>query len=460
MNRINELIEKRNAVLSQNLKKDGHLSSRERINLLFDEGSFIETDMFSGRGNSEGVITGYGTVDGRAVFTYAQDGSAEGAFSKEQAKKIIKIMRMAQDVAAPLVALTDSYGVKLSDGTDALSALGMMYYELAALSDDVLTICAVFGRAAGGMAISAALSDFVVMTKDAHLMLNGDEICRKPGRDLPDHSSAKVNSSLNGNTDFVADNDEGAIAKIRELITLLPGASRERSPETKVTDDLNRASEAMLNETITSEEIIKEIADNNYIFSIAEDYSEAAKAYFIKINGRTVTALGTEGELDIRAMDKLTKLIHLSDKLNIPVLTICKTTGFKASEIEEKGALLKNAANLSKAYSKAKVPKVTLVADAFTSAGVITGSRVVGADFVLALPTASIGALTPSMASLIMPDDKDEYLAEKSSAFGAASTGYIDDVIEPETVRPRVAAAFEMLFGKLCRKDERFGLSL
>lgn len=460
MDKRKELIDRRNAVMQSGSGKNG-LSARERIKLLFDEGSFIETDMFSGKAGdavNEGVITGYGTVDSRSVFVYANDGSAEGAFGTEQAKKILRTLKTAKLTGAPVVALLDDCTVKLGDKTEALNALGMLYSEYAALSGTVLTVSAIFGTCAGGCALVPALSDFVIMTEKSRLMLTGEALSSKVGRNKGDISSPLVNSTINGNADFVTADDSAAIAKIKELIALLPGCAAEHAPEDVCTDDLNRLSDVFTNSESTLSDIIKAISDNGIYLPVAEGYADGVATGFIKINGRTITVVAGGKECDSASFEKAAKAVKFADAFNLPILTLCDTESFKASVEEEHGKILKSAASLSYAYSFATVPKVTLITNsACTSAGTIMGSRAVGADFAIAWPNAVIGTMSPDMAEVLLYGKKgitdketvrEEYINNDANAFDAASTGFIDDVIEPETTRPRLAAAFEMLYTK------------
>lgn len=460
MDKRKELIDRRNAVMQSGSGKNG-LSARERINLLFDEGSFIETDMFSGKTGievNEGIISGYGTVDSRSVFVFANEGSSDGAFGKEQVKKILKTLHTAELTGAPVVALLDSCTVKLDDKAEALEALGLLYSEYARLSGAVLTVSALFGTCAGGSALIPALSDFVIMTEKSRLMLNGEALCKETGRSNGDISSPFINAEINGNADFTADDDRAAIEKIKELIAVLPGCAAEHAPKAECADDLNRMSDAFGNVNSDLEDIIKGISDSGMYLPSAEKYACVVKTGFIKINGQTVAVIAGGNELDTAAIEKTVKMIKFADAFNIPILTICEAEGFKASVTEEHGNILKSAASLSYAYSTATVPKVTLITkSACTSAGIIMGSKAVGADFVIAWPEAVIGTMSPDMASVLLygkdgMTDKDaiknKYIDSDANALHAASAGYIDDVIEPETTRPRLAAAFEMLYTK------------
>ncbi len=466
MDKLHDLINRRNAVM-QGCKKpeNGNLSARERIARLFDEGSFIETDIFSGRTETaaEGVITGYGTVDSSLVFVYAQDGNAEGGgFGCEQAKKICKIIDMALKTGAPIVSLLDSCGTRLDDGINALASMGEVYGRSAKASGSVLQISALFGTCAGGASFVPAMSDFVIMTEKSMMMVNGPATCSEDGKIVTaeDMCSAEINAKISGNAHFVTKNDEEAIDKVKELLMLLPSNAEEYAPEVECTDDLNRLSEQLGSIGMPVKEIIKQIADNCEFTEVSELFAENMVTGFIRINGRTVSVVANNGELDSAASKKAADFIAFSDSFNLPILTLCDTDGYKASKEEEANGLTKYAAKLLYAYASATVPKITVICSkACTSASVVMGSRAAGADFVVAWPNAVIGALSTDMASVLLyteelknglsrEDVKVKYEDEYATALKAAETGFIDDVIEADSTRPRVAAALEMLYTK------------
>ena len=465
MDKLNDLISRKNAIISGCTKpENGGLSARERIARLFDEGSFIETDIFSGRsGAAEGVITGYGTIDSSLAFVYAQDGNADGgAFGCEEAKKICKIMDMALKTGAPLISLLDSCGTKLEDGINVLASMGDVFSRYAKASGAILQISALFGTCAGGASFIPAMSDFVIMTKNSQMMINGPATCSEEGHSVTaeDMCSAKINAEVSGNAQFAVDSDEEAIDKIKMLISLLPSNSEEYAPEVECTDDLNRLSEQMGSIGMPVKEVIRQIADNCEFFETSEAFAKNIVTGYIRINGRTVSVIANDGELDSNASKKAADFIAFSDSFNIPVLTLCDTDGYKASKEEESQGLTKYAAKLLYAYASATIPKVTVICSkACTSAGIAMGSRAAGADFVLAWPNSVIGTLSSDMASVILYEEelksgltrdavKEKYENEYATAIKAAETGYIDDVIEADSTRPRVAAAFEMLFSK------------
>ena len=461
MDKLQDLISRRNAVMNDCKKpENGGLSARERIARLFDEGSFIETDIFSGKSGdaAEGVITGYGTVDSSLVFAYAQD----GAFGCGQAKKICKIMDMALKTGAPLVSLLDSCGTKLEDGIDVLGSMGDVFSRCAKASGSILQISAIFGTCAGGASFIPSMADFVIMTKDSQLMVNGPATCAKEGEILnaAEICSAEVNAKISGNAHFAVENEEEAIDKIKALISLLPSNAEEYAPEVECTDDLNRLSEQLGSIGMPVKEVIRQIADNCEFFEVSEAFAENVVTGFIRINGRCVSVIANDGELDAAASRKAADFIAFADNFNIPVLTLCDTDGYKASKAEETSGLSKYAAKLLYAYASATVPKVTVICSkSCTSAGIAMGSRAAGADFVLAWPNAVIGTLSSDMASVLLYEEelknglsrdavKEKYENEYATALKAAETGYIDDVIEPDSTRPRIAAACEMLFSK------------
>lgn len=467
MDKLQDLIDRRNAIVHNgSVRENGRLSARERMNRLFDEGSFIETDIFSGKDGdaaAEGVITGYGTVDARLVFAYAQDGAA---FGIEQAKKINKLMDMALKTGAPCVALLDSVGAKLSDGLTALSAMGGIYTRAVKASGAILQIAAIFGSCAGGEAYIPALADFLVMTKKSYMMLNGPALCASEGSPVTadDIGSADINAAKSGSAHFVAEDDAAAIETIKGLLSYLPGNCEEEAPAISCTDDLNRLSDQLGRAEADAHDILSQIVDNGTYTEISALFAPTVVTALARINGRTAAFVANNGEMTLASADKAARFIRFADRFHLPVVTLCNVAGFSPSVEDELGGLVRHAANLAAAYSEASVPKVTVVTGrSCTSASLAMGSRAVGADFVVAWPEAVIGALTPEMASVLLygeaiaasADPIAErkkaaayYADEAASAIAAAQTGFIDDVIEPDSTRPRLAAALEMLYGK------------
>ncbi len=467
MNKLQDMIDRRNAIIhSGSARENGQLSARERIERLFDNGSFIETDIFSGKSGDtacEGVITGYGTVDGRSVFAYAQDGAA---FGVEQEKKISKLMDMALKTGAPCIALLDSVGTKLSDGLTALSAMGELYTRTVKASGTILQIAAIFGECVGGEAFIPALSDFLVMTKKSYMMLNGPALCSANGKNLTadDIGSADINAAKSGSTHFVADDDTSAVEVIKSLLGYLPGNSEEKAPTLPCTDDLNRLSDALGQADADAHDMLIQIVDHGALLEISKLFAPTIVTALARINGRTVACIANNGEMTLNGADKAARFVRFADRFHLPIVTLCNIGGFLPSAEDEANGLVRHAANLAAAYGEASVPKVTVITGrACTSASLAMGSRAVGADFVVAWPEATIGALTPEMASVLLYEEAVAtsadpiaerkkvtayYADEEASAIAAAQTGFIDDVIEPDSTRPRLAAALEMLYSK------------
>lgn len=482
MDKLQELIDCKNAIM-QDGDNNGKLSARKRIGLLFDEGSFIETDIFSGRCDgaaAEGVITGYGTVDSRLAFVYAQDGNAKGgAFGVEQAKKICRIMDMALKAGAPCVALLDSCGVQIDDGIAALSAMGEVYARTAKCSGAILQIAAVFGTCAGGAALSPTTADVLLMTEKSCMMLCGPALCASEGNKLTadDIGSAEVNATLSGTAQIVAKDDEAVIAEIRKILSMLPGNCEELAPEIPCTDDLNRLSASFGTEQPVKD-MIGQIVDNGEFFEWSSAYAGNMITGLAHFNGRTVAIVANNGELDGNASDKAARFIRFADCFNLPIVTLCNVSGFAASADEERNGIIRRVSKLAYAYTEASTPKVTVITkSACTSAAVVMGSKALGADFVLAWPEAVIGAVSPDMASALLYDEtikmsadpvkerenvKAYYSDQVATALAAARVGFVNDVIEPDTTRPRIAAALEMLYNKSeeapCKKHGNMAL--
>ncbi|MDP4133537.1 MAG: acyl-CoA carboxylase subunit beta [Bacillota bacterium] len=486
MDKLKELKNRRDEIISGGASvSGGKLSARERISLLFDNGSFIETDMFSGRDElapGQGVITGYGTVDQRLVYVYAQDSSVKGgAFGAEQAKKICKIADLAIKTGAPLVGLFDSFGIKVQEGLMALSALGELYQRNIKASGVILQISAIMGPCDGGTAYSPAMSDFVFMTENAsHMLINGPSVCSKEGKayTIEELGGAKVHAQQSGTAHFLASDDADCISKIRKLLTFLPSNNAQCSPEYALGDDLNRLSDLLNQEGIEKSALIKEIADNQEFLEVFENYAKNIITGFVRINGRTVSVVANNGSLDMNAANKAARFIRFADSFNIPIVTFTNVEGFVPDASQEQNGLIRNVSKLVYAYGEATVPKVTVITGkAYGSAAIAMGSRACGADYVLSWPETSIGAMSGDMAAILLYGEalndakdpvskraelKEQYEQEVSSAFEAAKIGFIDDIIEPETTRPKIAAALEMLYDKRedvpCRKHGNISL--
>ncbi len=473
-------IEKGGGIDKIKLQHDaGKKTARERVLTLLDEGSFIETDAFASFGsnkdaNAEGVITGYGSVDGRLTFVYAQDVTVIGAALGEmQAKKICKVMDMAAKMGAPVVAMIDSNGIRLKEGLLSLAGYGEIFKRNVALSGVVPQITAVMGNCAGSFSFAPALSDFVFMVENTSemFMQSAKVIEGVTGEKVDDIGSAKVHSEKTGTCHFVASNDDECIAMIRKLISYLPSNNLEDSPYEAAADEINRISETLSNiipDNCNGEYDVKvaisEIVDLGSFMEVLPEYAKNIVTGFARMNGLTVGVVANNGVLDIKASNKAARFVRFLDSFNIPVITLTDAEGYKECACQETNGIIRNASKLLYAYAEATVPKINVVMrKAYGAAYLTMCSKHIGADLVLAWPTAEISPLSPEAAANLLYADQigesenpiearkekiEEYRENDANPYEAAKLGYVDDVIEPDSTRPRIIAALEMLLSK------------
>ncbi|MBR7164579.1 MAG: acyl-CoA carboxylase subunit beta [Clostridia bacterium] len=455
----------------------GKLTARERIAILFDEGSFIELDALAGDADApcDGVICGYGTVDMRPVFAYSQDFTVKGgSVGLLSGKKIAKVIDMAVKTGAPIVAMLDSGGARIQEGSDALNAMGTVMQKTVLASGVVPQIAAVMGPCAGGSAACATLYDFVFMTKKtASLYLSSPSAIRgTTGEDF--EGGAAVNAETSGNCHVVCENDEALLASVRDLLSYLPSNNLEDAPF-KGTDEINRVS-PVLNTIIPDDDaagydvktVISEIADAGSAFEIAAGYAKNMITALARLDGATVGFVANQategGLLDCAAAEKATRFVRFCDSFNIPIVTLTDTDGYVASAEEEYAGIARKTAALAYSYAEATVPKINLIMrKACGSAYIAMGSKHIGADMTYAWPTAQIAVMHAEGAANIiyrkeMQQAENPVAARASfvesfketyaNPYEAAKSGYVDDVIEPDSTRPRIIAALLMLASK------------
>lgn len=470
----------------------GKLTARERINLLFDEGSFVELDAFVKHRcvnfgmdeieiPGEGVVTGYGLVDGRPVYAYAQDFTVlGGSLGEMHAKKICKVQDLALKMGAPIVGLNDSGGARIQEAVDALAGYGEIFYRNTIASGVVPQISAIMGPCAGGAVYSPALTDFIFMVdKTSQMFITGPQVIKSvTGEEVSSESlgGAMTHNKTSGVAHFVSANDEECIAEIRRLLGFLPSNNMEAAPEVYSADDLNRIIPE-LNEIVPEnpnkpydmKEIIQAIADDNDFFEVQPYYAQNMITGFIRINGQSVGVIANQpkvlaGCLDINASDKAGRFIRTCDCFNIPVLTLEDVPGFLPGTSQEYGGIIRHGAKMLYAYSEATVPLVTLITrKAYGGAYLAMGSKHLGADMVFAWPTAEIAVMGPEGAANIIFKNEiaaaedpqatrtekiEAYKGEFATPYKAAERGFVDDVIEPSTTRIRIADALNMLASK------------
>ena len=460
----------------------------KRIASLLDENSFVEiggyvtarsTDfnMQQTETPGDGVVTGYGLIDGHLVYVYSQDPAVlGGTIGEMHAKKIAGIYDMALNMGAPVIGLLDCAGLRLQEATDALNAFGEIYKKQALASGIVPQITAVFGRCGGGLALVPGLTDFTFMEgSKAELFVNAPNALDGNVKEKCNTASAEFQSEESGLVDFVGTEDE-IMAQIRELVCMLPANNEDDLSYEECTDDLNRACADLANAAGDTTILLSNIADDNNFLEVKAAYAPDMVTGFLRLNGTTVGAVANRTEaydeegtlkesydcaLSARGAVKAAEFVDFCDAFEIPVLSLTNVAGFKATKCAEK-RIAKAAAQLTAAFANATVPKVNvIIGKAFGSAYVAMNSKAIGADMTFAWSQAQIGMMDAQLAAKIMYADEDakvinekaaEYAALQSSAMAAAKRGYVDNIIEAEDTRKYVIGAFEMLFTK---RDDR-----
>jgi acetyl-CoA carboxylase carboxyltransferase component len=449
----------------------------KRIESLLDENSFVEIGgMVTARSTdfnmqqtetpSDGVITGYGVIDGNLVYVYSQDASVlNGTLGEMHAKKITKLYDMACKMGAPVIGLIDCAGVRLQEATDALNGFGEIYLKQTLASGVVPQIAAVFGTCGGGLAVVPGLADFTFMEeKKAKLFVNSPNAIEGNEISKCNSASASFQAEEAGNVDVVGD-EAGILAQIRELVTMLPANNEDDASYEECSDDLNRVCEDLGNVEYSAPYILSSISDGNVFFETKKDYAKDIVTGLIKLNGVTVGAVANNDvELTARGAQKAADFINFCDAFNIPVLSLTNVKGYKANMCTER-SIAKAMARLTYAFANATVPKVNVIAGAaYGSAYVSMNSKGIGADMVYAWTGSQIGMMDAKLAAKIMYAEADaatqqekasQYAALQSSPEAAAKRGYVDSIIEPKDTRKYVIGAFEMLFTKREDRPDR-----
>ena len=474
------------------------VSARARIDAILDDSSFVEigagvraraTDfnMTENAAPSDGVITGYGVINGNLVYVYNQDATImNGTIGEMHAKKIAGLYDLALKMGAPVIGLIDCAGIRLQEATDALSGFGEIYRKMSDASGVIPQITAVYGNCGGGLAVLAGLSDFTFMEeKNGHLFVNSPNALEGNYTEKLDTSDAKFQAEA-GVIDFAGDED--AIANgIRQLVSILP-ANNETEPFTDSQDDLNRICADVAAEIADPALALSDISDDNLFVEVKPEFAKEIVTGFIQIDGSTIGAVANRsaqfdenGEksaeydavLTVDGAYKAADFVNFCDAFEIPVLTLTNVKGFEATVRSER-AIAKAVAKLTFAFANATVPKVNVITgEAYGSAYVTMNSKALGADVTYAWSNASIGMMDATLAAKIMysdeaakSDDVQAVIAEKAAEYAklqsnvesAASRGYVDTIISPEDTRKYVAAAFEMLYTKReDRPDKKHG---
>ena len=454
--------------------------ARQRVQSLLDANSFVEigalvkaraTDFNTAPAGeaSDGVITGYGLIDGRLVYVYSQDADVlGGSIGEMHARKITGLYRMAMRTGAPVIGLIDSAGIRLQEGADALDAFGAVYAEQAKASGVIPQISAIFGTCGGGLALFPAMTDFSLMEEKAKLFVNSPNAFAGSREEVDDTAAAAAKAAA-GDVDFVGTQEE-VLAQIRSLIAMLP-SNNEDEASVECADDLNRLCPSAAAFAEDPRAALFEIADNGQFFEIGKDFAREMFAALTVLGGTTVGIIanrsacyGESGEkteefaaaLTTAGCKKAAGLVRFCDAFEIPVITLTNASGFAVSKAEE-NTVAAAAAGLVAAFAGATVPKINVITKrAGGSAYAVMNSKALGADLTLAYPDATIGILEGRYAAPVLCDGTSEELEETAKAYdalqnsieAAAARGFVDQIVDPAEIRKYLIGAVEVLFSK------------
>jgi methylmalonyl-CoA decarboxylase alpha subunit len=462
----------------------GKLTARERIDKLFDEGTFVELDLFMkhrctnfGQEKKElpgeGVVTGYGTIDGRLVYAYAQDFTVEGgSLGEKHAHKIWKVMDLAMKMGAPVIGINDSGGARIQEAVDALSGFGGIFYRNTAASGVIPQISVIMGPCAGGAVYSPAITDFIYMVKNtSQMFITGPKVIETvTGEQVTAEAlgGAVAHNTKSGVAHFAAENEEDCIKQIRYLLSFLPSNNMEDAPLVESTDDPDRMDESLNtiipdnpNMPYDMKDVIRSVVDNGEFYEVHEHFAKNIICCFARFDGRSVGIIASQpnvmaGCLDVDASDKSARFIRFCDAFNIPLVTLVDVPGFLPGVNQEHNGIIRHGAKMLYAYSEATVPKVTVILrKAYGGSYIAMCCRELGADQVMAWPTAEIAVMGPTgAANIIFRKDPDkeaktaEYVEDFATPYKAAERGYVDQVIEPKETRPLIITALNALASK------------
>jgi acetyl-CoA carboxylase carboxyltransferase component len=472
--------------------KKGKLTARERLDLLLDEGSFEEFDAFvqhrcrdfgleKERYLGDGVVTGCGTIDGRLVFVFSQDFTVfGGSLSETHAEKICKIMDTALKVGAPVIGLNDSGGARIQEGVESLGGYADIFLRNTIVSGVIPQISVVLGPCAGGAVYSPAITDFIFMVKHtSYMFVTGPNVVKTVTHEdvsYEDLGGPEVHSTKSGVAQFIAENEVETLALVRKLFSYIPQNNMEDPPAVECTDPVDRMDEELNslvpenpNKPYDIRDVIKRVVDHGEFLEVHENYAANIVVGFARLGGKSVGVVGNQpgvlaGVLDINSGLKGARFVRFCDAFNIPLVTFVDVPGFLPGTAQEFGGIIKHGAKLLYAYCEATVPKLTLITrKAYGGAYDVMSSKHVRADVNYAWPTAEIAVMGPKGAVEIIfkkeiakaedpekaVDKKVEEFREKfANPYVAAEKGYLDDVIEPKTTRPRLIRALSMLENK------------
>ncbi len=472
----------------------GKLTARERIDALLDAGSFVELGAFVDSMDpklvapGEGVVTGYGAIDGRTVFVFSQDFTVlGGSLGKMHAAKICHVMDLAARGGYPIVGLNDSAGARIQEGVDALSGYGEVFARNAIYSGVVPQVSAVLGPCAGGAVYSPALTDFVLMARaNAYMFITGPDVVKavtKEAVTFAELGGADVHARLSGVAHLVEDDDRAVLARIRELLGYLPSSARGEPPRRASRDPVDRRLPELARivhpdprRPYPMREVIAAVVDDGRFLEIQPEFARNIVAGFAHLGGRSVGIVANDprqlaGTLTIDASDKAARFVRTCDAFNVPVVTFVDVTGFLPGVAQEHAGIIRHGAKMLYAYAEATVPKLTvIVRKSYGGAYLAMSSRDMGADVVLAWPTAAVAVMGAEGATNVLHKREidasgdpaatrahfvEAYRREHDHPFKAAGRGYVDDVIDPADTRMHLVRHLAMLEGKVVARPFR-----
>jgi propionyl-CoA carboxylase beta chain len=471
----------------EKIHKSGRKTARERINLFLDQGTFVELDKFvthratdfnmqENKILGDGVVSGYGKIDGRLIYVFAQDFSVfGGTLSRANADKIVKIMKLAMKMGAPVVGLNDSGGARIQEGVQSLAGYADIFLLNTKASGVVPQISAIMGPCAGGAVYSPAITDFIFMVKNtSYMFVTGPDVIKTVTHEevtKEELGGAMTHNAISGVAHFTGDDDEQTLMMIRELLSYLPSNNMEEAPRKPTIDSPDREDiklDAVVpadpNKAYDMREIICSVVDNHNFFEVQPHYAKNIIIGFARLDGRSVGIVANQpdvlaGVLDINSSTKAARFVRFCDAFNIPLITFEDVPGFLPGTAQEFGGIIKHGAKLLYAYSEATVPKITVITrKAYGGAYDVMSSKHIGADINFAYHTAEIAVMGPEGAVNILYRGKlsdeekvkavEDYKNTFASPYKAAELGYIDEIIYPRQTRKKLIQALEMTQNK------------
>jgi propionyl-CoA carboxylase beta chain len=475
----------------QKQHEKGKLTARERIELLLDQGTFVEINPFiehrshdfglaDQKGPGDGVVTGYGKVNGRPIYLFSQDFTVfGGALGEMHALKIAKVMDLAAKNGAPFIGLNDSGGARIQEGVVSLDGYGLIFYRNSIYSGVIPQISVIMGPCAGGAVYSPAITDFVFMVENtSQMFITGPKVIETVTGEIissEDLGGAKVHNTISGNAHFRSETEVDVLNDVRRLLSYLPQNNQEKAPILEVDEESDYRPE--LTDVIPFDairpydvrKVVEQIVDQDSFMEIHKDFAKNVVVGFARIKGESVGLVCNQpkvmaGGLDINSSDKASRFIRLCDSFNIPIITFEDVTGFFPGIKQEHGGIIRHGAKILYAYSEATVPKLTVILrKAYGGAYVALNSKSIGADLVFAWPNAEIAVMGPQGAAniifareiqksenpeLVRQQKIEEYREKFANPYVAASRGMVDDVIDPRETRIKIIQALEMLRNK------------